>query len=284
MTKTVLVFVVPPPARRGQEAQATPEAYRAAMDMVKDGTAAIVMAEPGGIEGPTVAYGDLFNIFGVTPKFNAVAVHMIPSGSPRAPDRTLPQLDVTSYPSHAITRSLAGLPSAIVMASPLVPAKEMPEGVTVQPLLVTPGGSDYWATTNTFGVAQRQTVKFNPAEDIPGPVTLAVAVTRDLKGGQQRAVLVGGHFAEDQIAQYRLEDPETHRVFMPFPGDTELFLNSALWVTNSENLIAAGPEILQARRIGELGSWETPLKFILIGGLPVIVIFIGIVVYIVRRR
>jgi len=69
-----------------------------------------------------------------------------------------------------------------------------------------------------------------------------------------------------------------------FPGNAELFVNACLWVAGSEHLIAVSPEALEARRIGDLGSWQLPIQIFLIVGLPVLVLAAGILVYVVRRR
>jgi hypothetical protein len=111
-------------------------------------------------------------------------------------------------------------------------------------------------------------------------VPLAVAAVRKVGDAEQKAVLFGdSQFAEDRIAFYR--DPMGREAF---PGNAELLVNSILWVAGTEHLITVSPEALQARRIGDLGSWSLPLQIIIIGGLPVAVLIAGIIVYFVRRR
>jgi hypothetical protein len=143
-----------------------------------------------------------------------------------------------------------------------------------------PGSRDYWADTNTFE-AMRGDAKRDEATDITGPVPLAVAATRKVEKGEQRAALFGcGSFAQDRIAFYREPFDASDR----FPGNAELFTNSVFWVAGMDHLISISPEALQARRIGDLGAAELPLRVLIVGGLPAIVLLVGIIVYVVRRR
>ena len=81
---------------------------------------------------PTVPYADLFGLFGVTPKFDAVAVHKMLVDPASGAEQAVTQVDLTQYNDHPITRPVAGLPMLFVAASPLVIAKELPAGVTAQ--------------------------------------------------------------------------------------------------------------------------------------------------------
>jgi hypothetical protein len=280
MTKAILVFVPPAASDRRQAVPPpVPEVYRAAIDVVRGGAPALVLAEPGGRLAPTVPYGELFELFGVKVRFDAVAVHKIVINATTDQEKALPQIEITSYADHPITRPLGGLPTMMLIASPLEAAKALPAGVTVQPLVELPGGPDYWADTVVFAAVRGEATRDDGA-DIPGPVPLAFAATRRLEKGEQKVVLFGNTaFAQDRVATYR--DPFGQPMF---PGNTELFLNSLLWVAGTEHLITVSPEAIQARRLGDVGAWRLPVQIILIGGLPVAVLAAGLVVYILRRR
>jgi len=280
MTKAILVFV-PPAASDWRQAlpPPVPEAYRAAIDAVRDGTAAIVLAEPGGRFAPTVPYGELFGLFGVQVRFDAVAVHKVVVNATTGQERAIPQIEITSYAEHTITRPLGGLPTMMLIAAPLEAAKEPPAGVTVRPIVELPGGADYWADTVVFEAVRGKATR-DEGGDIPGRVPLAVAATRRLDKGEQKVVLFGNAtFAQDRVAYYR--DPFGQPMF---PGNAELFLNSLLWVSGTDHLISISPEALQARRLGDMGGWRLPVQVMLIGGLPAAVLAAGLVVYVLRRR
>jgi hypothetical protein len=278
MTKAILVFA-PPPTTNPQRPIPPPTAdlYAPAIEAVRSGTPAIVMGEPGGMMGPTIPYADLYMLFGVTPTFSAIAVHKIPVDL-AGTEQAILQIEIAHYPDTPITQTLGGLPSLFVAACPLEISKKLPEGVTAEPIVELPGGPDYWGDTNVFAATRRQ-AKRDEGEDVPGPFPLAVAATRQVAGGEQKAVLFGGHFAEDRVAMAR--DALGRDMF---PGNAELFTNSLLWVAGTEHLITVSAEAIQARRIGDLGDWSLPLEILIIGGLPAIVLAAGVVVWLVRRR
>jgi hypothetical protein len=278
MTKAILVFMPPAPTRRGAP-PALSENFQPALDAVKAGAPALVVGEPSGASGaPTVPYGQLFPLFGVTLEGSFVAVR-------QRGEQASVKIDLTAYSDHPITNPLSGLPTIFIAASPLEPSKALPEGVKFAPLLQTPAGTDDWAESDVPSAIYGNEAAFDAAAgDQRGPLTLGAAVTRDTPAGSQRVVLFGGHFAEDGMAFARGMERESRRVFLQFPGNAELFVNSALWAAGEDNLLATSPEALQARRLAGMGAWGLPLKILIIGGLPTAVLIVGLLVYLARRR
>lgn len=283
MTKAILVFVPPaPPSAQMPTPPPTPELYRAAIDAAKAGAPSIVMGEPASMMSPGVPYGELFGLFGITPKFNAVSVHRQVVDQ-QGTEKAVPQVEFTTYPDHPITRALNGLPAIMLGPSPLLVNNPLPEGVTATPLLLLPAEADYWADTSPMDV-MRGEAKRDEAEDIfstrDKPVPLAVACTRKLKEGEQKAVLFGdSKWAADRVAFYR--DAFGRDMF---PGNAELLVNSVLWVAGTEHLITVSPETLEARRIGDPGAWTVPVQVLTWIGIPALALAAGIIVYAVRRR
>jgi hypothetical protein len=279
-SKFILVFVPPPqPDMRQPMPPPSPEQYRAAIEIVKGGGPCLLLGDPSTMFSPPPPYAELFDLFGVEAKFNGVAVRSVVVDA-AGTEKAMPQLEITAYTSHPITQPLGALPTMFLRASPLPIKKTLPSGVTAEALAMLPASRDYWADTNTFE-ALRGDAKRDEASDIPGPVPLAVAATRKVEKGEQRAVMFGsGSLAQDRVAFYR----EPFDAYDRFPGNAELFTNSVLWVAGMDHLISISPEALQARRLGELGAAELPLRVLIIGGLPALVLFVGIIVYVVRRR
>jgi hypothetical protein len=286
-SKIVLVFVPPPPSDpRMPIPPPGPEAYQAAVDLVKAGAPAILLGEPGSIFQQPVPYGDLFGNFGVDAKFNAVAVRNVPAG-PGDREQAVPYLVLTDYPAHEITKPIGGLPLLLLGASPLVIQKDLAEGLAVKPLVEMPASRDYWADTVVMEALNGRATR-DDAEDLPGPLPLAVAVTKTSDNGQAQKVVLFGDtdFARDTWA-FRRETvlyADGVRQRIQFPGNAELFVNACLWVSGGEQLIAVSPEALEARRLGDMGGWKLPLQVFLIGGLPLLVLAAGILVYAIRRR
>ncbi len=284
-SKVVLVFV--PPQRPNPQMPVPPpkpESYAPAIEAVRQGAPAVLFGEPSSLFQQPVPYADLFGEFGVEARFNAVAVRSVVVDA-AGTEEAIPQLQITRYADHPITEPVGALPSMVLHGAPLQVAKDLPPGVTVTPLLETPAGRDYWADTVVIEALQQQAT-FDPAEDIPGPVPLAVAATRQTDRGEQKVVLFGdADFARDYVAFHEgtvLYENRLERQYL-FPGNAEVFVNACLWLSGGEHLIAVSPEALQARRIGDLGGWYRPLQVLIIAGLPAIVLALGILVYVVRR-
>lgn len=282
-SKTVLVLVPPPPMNPQQPMPPpTPEAYNAVSDLIKGGTPAIILGEPGQMFAPAIPYAGLFDVFGVKPRFDAVAVMQVVVDAATGDQKAIPQVAITSYPKdNPISTPLDGLPTMMFRASPLIVSKTLPEGVIVTSIIDMPGGPDSWAETTMADVGRGE-AKRNPGVDLDGPLPLGVAVTRKLKEGEQKVVLFGNAaMAMDGIAFYRdPRDPFREA----FPGNAELFVNSVLWVSGTQHLITVSPESLQARRIGDLGNWGLAVQIFLVVGLPILVLAAGVVVFVIRRR
>ena len=303
MTKAILVFVPPaPPNPQMPMPPPTPEMYKAAIDVVKGGAPAVLLAEPSTMFGPGTPYSDLFRDFGVTARLNAVCVHTQVVDA-QGTERAVPQIEITQYADHAITRTLNGLPTMFLTPCPLMITSELPEGVTAEALVLLPAGADYWADTTPFEAMRGDAARSEADDIIPtrdNPVPLAVACTRQLPGtgngepgtgmqkaGEQKVVLFGdSQWAEDRVAFYAqpVARGDTVEMRLLFPGNAELLVNTILWVAGTEHLITVSPEALQARRIGDPGAWTLPLQLLLMAGIPAAVLVAGLVVYAVRRR
>ncbi len=284
-SKTILVLVPPPPRDpRMRMPPPSEEAYRAAIDAIKGGAPAIILGEPATMFQQPVPYGSLFETFGVEAKFNAVAVHSVVVDA-AGREKAFAQVELTGYEKHDITKPLGALPTMFLTASPLIAKKDLGDDLKVSPIVDMPGGRDYWADTVVFEAVQNRATR-DDAEDLAGPLPLGVAVERKVGDKTQKAVLFGdADLARDHVAFYRETVLSQDGIVTQdrFPGNAELFVNACLWVSGRDHLITVSPEVLQARRIGDLGGWHLPLQVLIIVGLPILVLVAGILVYVVRR-
>jgi ABC-type uncharacterized transport system involved in gliding motility auxiliary subunit len=137
------------------------------------------------------------------------------------PTKGLPQdprvLVVDQYGTHAITRTLRDLTFFPVSTNITYPTT--PTGETATALAQSSDQS--WATSNTQQLQPRQD------SDPRGPLAVAVSVEATPAGGgpASRLVLIG---APDMISNNALQQ---------VPGNLTLFLNSANWVAEEDNLI-----------------------------------------------
>ena len=73
---------------------------------------------------------------------------------------------------------------------------------------------------------------------------------------------------------------------VPYPGNAELFVNSVLWLSGYENMIAVSAKSNAALRIRDIQpAVLTTLRWgVLWGGAPAAALIAGAVVYAIRRR
>jgi len=275
----VLLVLTPPapPDPRQPMPPATPEAYQAVRDAIRDGAPAVILADATA-EPEFLPYRDLFALFGLAPRLNVAAIQK--NVDARGNQQTIPWTSpITHYPSHSITNALRGLPTALVLATPLMPMEKPPAGVTIAPILLLPADADHWIET-TLSEIQSGAAAYHKETDLAAtadhPVPLAVAVTRKVGDVTQHVVVFGNSlFARDVVWQ----SPQD-----PLPGNAEIFANSLLWASGKEQLVTVSPEVLRARRLGDLGPWGTPIRVLLVAGVPAGTALVGLIVFLIRRR
>jgi len=132
-------------------------------------------------------------------------------------------------------------------------------------------GPNAWAETDLENLFQRQTVRLEEA-DRKGPISLAVAVTANLKdmgvgqGGTSRLVVFGDAvFANNQfIGQYFNRD---------------LLLNSISWLVGEEGLVSIRPRTMQASRVQLTQEQGTLIFYLSVLILPELLLILGLAVW-----
>jgi hypothetical protein len=109
-----------------------------------------------------------------------------------------------------------------------------------------------------------------------------------MAGNTGRLVVIGGYpFATSQLVTMPDSDmlQSNGMQIARLPGNAELFTDSIFWLGHMDSMLAISPQALQVARIGEMSPAK--LAFWRIGfltaGLPVMVMFAGLLVYIRRR-
>ncbi|MGK7897321.1 MAG: GldG family protein [Xenococcus sp. (in: cyanobacteria)] len=136
---------------------------------------------------------------------------------------------ITNFGEHPITRNFANGLAIFPESRPLEIIAQ--ENITATPFIITSANS--WAESN---LAEAQ-ISFNEQEDIPGPLNIAIALTRKLAESNSKMVIFGnGTFATNGWFQQQLN------------GD--IFLNSIDWLTGGdEQILAISPKEPTNRRI-----------------------------------
>jgi ABC-type uncharacterized transport system involved in gliding motility auxiliary subunit len=150
---------------------------------------------------------------------------------------------VTTYGSHPITEELSRRGTSALttygISRSVEPHADGKPGVT--PVSLAQTGPNAWAETDLESIFQRQTARLDDT-DRKGPISLAVAVTANLKemgigqDGISRIVVFGDAvFANNQyIGQYFNRD---------------LLLNSISWLIGEEGLLSIRPRTIRASRV-----------------------------------
>jgi ABC-type uncharacterized transport system involved in gliding motility auxiliary subunit len=129
----------------------------------------------------------------------------------------------------------------------------------------------FWGETD----ASAGRTEFNPAQDIKGPLPLAVAVETskprgvDVSIGVTRLVVVGtSRFVDNSSLS---------------GGNLDFFMNSLNWLLQREQLVAVGPKMPEEFRLDMSPNQQRAVYALVIGGMPLAVAIIGVAVWLRRR-
>jgi ABC-type uncharacterized transport system involved in gliding motility auxiliary subunit len=178
------------------------------------------------------------------------------------------------YGAHPITAKLADTNTEFPYARSVRRAPQPESGTADQPRVteLVKAGAEYWGETNP----DTQHASFNPATDIAGPLPLAVAAeTSKPQGvnvdiGVTRMVVVGtSRFVDNgDLAG----------------GNLDFFMNSLNWLLQREQLVAVSPKTPEEFRLDMSPNQQMAVYILVIGGMPLAVAIIGLMVWLGRRK
>jgi len=313
--KSVLVVMIPEPPdpRMGMmQRPPSPVAYEPVRKHLAAGGRAMIFARvqvnPGDPRDPGMPYLGILKDFGLDVQPGIAAVT---SFANEERDVAVPLLDTTNYPSetnretsHPVIEPLQGIKARFIAPVRIVVAHPAPEGVQVWSLVEVPDDEMHWGESDMMLVANKNEGTFDPGNDVEPPFPVAVAVVRtpgaaqsekgegdngsgEASGEAASKVIVFGDymFATDRLIQAHVQLTRAGLALLDFPGNGELLVNSMLWLSDQEDMIAVSPKAMEYGRIGDLGGGKgTFTRWLLWAGLPAAVVLIGIVVYAVRVR
>jgi gliding motility-associatede transport system auxiliary component len=167
------------------------------------------------------------------------------------------------YPPHAITRNFN-----LVTVFPYARSLDHEDSNDWQYHSVVEAAPRGWVSRNIPGEGQQP--HFDKNHDVPGPITIALALQRNINDLDQRIVVVGdGSFLSNTYAGNG--------------GNLDLGVNMVNWLTNEEKLITIQP---RAAKDSAVNLSKRQLSFISIGFvivLPLLLAIIGGVLWWRRR-
>lgn len=293
-TRMMYVIMPPPPPQQQNPMQPQPqqqgyseETIQQITQFLDDGGRAMFLVNfsPQMMMGPSQEYPftDLLdNQFGFDVQAGQVVLQGVYAQNRTQPN---PHIVVDSYGSGEIGDPMGSMPSRFVPAVVVKSADDVPEGVTQQIVAsIDADEDDYWGETDVFQLMQGGWAEQGKDDTKPPFVLLGTAS----KGDTKVVVSACDQFAADQLAmatgRYMMTAQGQLIPVLANPGNIELFVNSMLWLNDSENLIAVGPRSGDVPRIGKvsdaaLGFW----KGVTWVGWPAVALIIGAIVYFKRR-
>jgi len=172
---------------------------------------------------------------------------------------------VTNYGNHPITEHMR-----VMTFFPLVrsvsPAEKPAEGLTVDKLLQTNERS--WGETDMKGGE----AKYDEGKDLKGPVSIGVAVTKDVGQNKKARLVVYGDsdFASNQ--------------YYAQAGNGNLFTNTLNWLARDENFISIKPKSQDDRRLEMTEAQGRLVTYVVVLLLPAGILLSGISVWMKRRK
>ncbi|MCD6454752.1 MAG: Gldg family protein [Candidatus Aminicenantes bacterium] len=221
---------------------------------LRSGGSVIFMIDP--LQKPLEKIPSYLKKFGVELK-NTVVVDMF--GQILGANVLVPV--ATSYKYHEITKDFK-LMTFYPLAQGVFLANPLPKGVTGTEIVESSPKS--WAKTKLGGKAD-----FDPATDIRGPISLAVAL--EVEGKQKGRIVV---FGDSDFIKNAYFDQQ---------GNGNLFENAVNWCAKEENLIAIKPRTFKPTTLVLTANQQRLLGFISLILIPEIFLILGILVW-VRRR
>ncbi len=170
-----------------------------------------------------------------------------------------------TYGNHAITQKLQGLVSFYPTARSLAVASNMPN----QPTALVSTNSSAWGETDFASMQANGNVAFDPAVDVPGPLTLAVAV-EDTTAHNHIVVFGDADFASN--------------VFFSQYANGDMFLNAIDWAAGQAKLINLSTPTAISRTLTLPSTfWLLIMAISFLCILPGLVIAGGVISWLIRR-
>lgn len=236
-------------------------------DFLNNGGGLLVMIDPD----PAPSLESFLKPWGVTAD-NDVILDVSGAGRMMGAGPTIPL--VLRYENHKITdrfRSMTFFP----LARSIEPSKESVAGVTVETLFRSNENS--WGETNLKDFRNSK-ADFNDKEDLKGPLSMAVAVTKEVRPASDRGPAAKARLVVVGNSSFPIN------AYFPSQGNGNLFLNMVSWLAQDEDLISIRPKSPEDRRIILSQSQQSMLRLVTVIVIPGIVLVAGIIVWTRRRR
>lgn len=195
---------------------------------------------------------------------------------------------VNIYGNHVITRALdqAQLPVIVPLGRSVRAAATVPPGLAATELILT--SVDGWGETDLANLDQVE----RQESDVPGPVSLAVAIEASVnvledgladEGGSLPSIADAGDPADLRLLVVGDSDFASNSQMQNVPNAT-LLANAVNWLVDRETLVGIPAKAPEQVRLSLTRSELTRISWFVLAGLPGLALAIGLGVYLRRRR
>jgi ABC-type uncharacterized transport system len=244
------------------------------------GDAAMVLlsVDPSSTFGVANPITDWLSAWGITTQTDRIVLEEVRQANRRTAASM--QFLVDTWPDALpITTALNGMQAAFQVACPIIVGES--DGTRHFPL-VELKGKRLWAHSDLTSPESVRNAKFNEADSAES-FLIGVASQRD---GRRLATFTESVWASDDMTGLGLLGPGSAELTgAVVPANSELFVNSVLWLAGLEDLIAASPRSQDVPRINPMSAdalWWYQAS--LLTGMPAAALLLGLGVWWVRRR
>jgi len=188
---------------------------------------------------------------------------------------------VNEYGYHAITNDFRGIATFFPMVRSVARMDSVSEDLEVVELVKT--------TQNSYGetkLGKDDTPEFNEGEDTPGPLSLAVAVSKILPSEVTDETIIEDIPTKEKSGRLVVfgDSDFSSNSFARMQGNMDLFLNVIDWLAEEEELISIRARNPEDRRLNLTEKQTMFFRYFSMFFLPAIVIISGITIYAKRRK
>jgi ABC-type uncharacterized transport system involved in gliding motility auxiliary subunit len=248
----------------GPTTEPFPQEMQYLNDFLNNGGGLMIMIDPS----PSPGLESFLKGWGVTPD-NNIVLDVSGAGRLMGAGPSIPL--VLRYENHKVTDRFKAMTFFPLVRS-VQPSKETVTGVTVEPLFKSMPQS--WGETNL----KQPESSFDEKADLQGPLTLAVAVNKEVKPASDKGPAVKARMIVVGDSDFPINP------YFRMQGNGNLFLNMLSWLAQEEDLISIRPKPPEDRRIILSRSQQSTLAYLTILILPACVLVAGVAVWRRRRR
>jgi ABC-type uncharacterized transport system involved in gliding motility auxiliary subunit len=172
---------------------------------------------------------------------------------------------VTNYENHPITERMRAM-TFFPLTRSVEPMDPPVQGITTEKLLQSNERS--WGETDM----KNSEAKMDEGKDLKGPVTLALAISKEAEGQKKSRLVIYG------------DSDFASNLYYGQAGNGNLFTNTVNWLARDENFISIKQKSPDDRRLEMTEAQGRLVSYVMVLLLPVSILITGISVWMKRRK